>query len=114
MAQEPPLCARHRSELLLRRACTSSLPLLIFGAFVLCLIPSGVRGEAGDAAGWVREPHGLEVRHPRQRGRKPKLTPQSPLLDLRCPLCLAMSGHTRGLFDFVGLSRCVWFHFSPT
>jgi len=85
------MCAPPRSALLLRRACTSSLPLLIFGAFGLCLIPSGVRGEAGDAAGWVGEPHGLEVRHPRQRGRKPKLTPQSPLLDLLCFLCLAIS-----------------------
>jgi len=36
------------------------------------LIPSGVRGEAGDAAGWVRQPHGLEVRRPRQRRRKQK------------------------------------------
>ncbi|KAJ1272373.1 hypothetical protein BS78_06G196900 [Paspalum vaginatum] len=30
--------------------------------------PPWVRGEAGDAAGWVRQPHGLEVRHPRQGG----------------------------------------------
>jgi len=38
---------------------------------------SGLRGQAGDAAGWLRQPHALELRRPRQGRRKPHLTPQS-------------------------------------
>jgi hypothetical protein len=34
---------------------------------------SGLRSQAGDATGWDRQPHGLELCHPRQGRRKQTL-----------------------------------------
>jgi hypothetical protein len=50
------------------------------GELMRCLLAfffSGLRGQAGDATGWLCQPHALELRRPRQGRRKPHLTPQS-------------------------------------
>jgi hypothetical protein len=46
-----------------------------FAASFVWLV-SGLRGQAGDPAGWVRQPHGLAMHHPRQRrGKKHRKKP---------------------------------------
>jgi hypothetical protein len=54
------ICFCFVSATVLRPNFSAFFLLKIWGVGV-CLLPSGVRREAGDAAGWVRQPHGLEV-----------------------------------------------------
>ena len=79
LAQEPPPRARHHPRCYVVSVVQAPLAVLRLGYgcdACLLLFFSGLRGQAGDAAGWVRQPHGVELHRPRQGRSKQKLIPQ--------------------------------------
>ena len=89
VAQEPSPRARHHPLIASRSTLPRSFKVGAFDDDAGLSSFSGLRGQAGGAAGWLRQPHALELRRPRQARRKQN-SPQHVLTFSICSAALCM------------------------